>query len=107
MTYLCVRVADLAEPSQPETTVVRGCSRCGEEVWSEASSRALARMLSGTGRVEHVCTHCSDASLTELIDARLIASGSDPECVRWVCPEHRRHCTRLEEPHEEHACVFD
>lgn len=43
-------------------------------------------------------------TLTETIDAQLIADGYDPECVTWVCTTHRRHCTHLGTEHAEHAC---
>lgn len=45
-------------------------------------------------------------TLTERIDAALIAVGYDPACVRWVCEEHRRHCHRIETEHVEHACYW-
>ena len=40
------------------------------------------------------------------IDAALIAEGHDPACVTYVCREHRRHCHRIGEPHETHACFW-
>lgn len=45
-------------------------------------------------------------TLTERIDAALIAEGHDPECVTYVCPEHRRHCHRIGTLHERHVCYW-
>lgn len=70
MTYLCARVAEvdaMGGPSSPETTTVKRCSVCGEDVYCEASSAALARVLNG-GELVLVCGRCFNAEARVIVE---------------------------------------